>query len=79
MSNIEREDCYGKYWEVIVESAFEPDPKYTVWLLNNIGFAGPNSWEWASIRWPWKSSTEVLTVQFRVEEDAVAFKLRFGL
>ena len=76
---MEREDCYGKYWEVIVESAFEPDPRYTRWLLENLGFAGHTSWVWSSLRTPWKNSSEVPVVHFRIEEDAVAFKLRFGL
>lgn len=71
-------DIYDEYWHVPVCSyASDIEPKYVAWLLNTIGYAGPRTWEWACI---WVSRADKKhAVRFRHQEDAVAFKLKFGL
>ena len=73
------DDVYGDYWDVPVCSIYDQiDARYVSWLLMNLGYAGPKSWEWTETR-HYPSRSMVYTVRFRKEEDALAFKLRFGL
>lgn len=72
------DDVYGEYWHVpVCTYASDIDPKYVIWLLTTVGYAGPRTWEWEVV-WTARSDKKH-AVCFRKQEDAVAFKLKFGL